>query len=418
MKSKYFLILSFVILLAENYTLLAQSSSSYSRYGIGDVDYSYSVRRMGMGQLGTAVADADFISIINPASLYKIDKTRFEFSLNSEATYLSNSQKTDYYADTDFGGFTFGIPINYRNGIGMAIGVVPFSNVSYEILEPYYPENSIFGDFNVKYTGEGGLSKVFISSSFLLPIDLSIGASFDYYFGNTSYKARVDFVNSRLFASEYEITHRNSGIGGTFGLISPDFSRLLSLRAFSDFRIGFAVNLFSNLRDDTLYTSRSTVGINTLSQGVGEISIPTKYSLGMSFVLDYKFLICLDYSSQAWSKYLVNNALSYPLQDAYKISGGFEYIPLNDIGSTFWEEIILRAGLSYEQTQYIFYGKGINQYSVSLGASLPLGIENTVDIALMYSRRGTKELNLLQEDVIKLGLGLSLGELWFLRQEK
>ena len=418
MKPKYFLILSFVILLAENYHLLAQSSSSYSRYGIGDIDYSYSVRRMGMGQLGTAVADADFISIINPASLYKIDKTRFEFSLNSEATYLSNSQKTDYYADTDFGGFTFGIPINYRNGIGMAIGVVPFSNVSYEILEPYYPENSIFGDFNVKYTGEGGLSKVFISSSFLLPIDLSIGASFDYYFGNTSYKARVEFVNSRIFASEYEIIHRNSGIGGTFGLISPDFSRLLSLRAFSDFRIGFAVNLFSNLRDDTLLTSISTVGINTLSQGVGEISIPTKYSLGMSFVLDYKFLICLDYSSQAWSKYLVNNASSYPLQDAYKISGGFEYIPLNDIGSTFWEEIILRAGLSYEQTQYIFYNIGINQYSVSLGASLPLGTGNTVDIALMYARRGTKESNLLQEDVIKLGLGLSLGELWFLRQEK
>ena len=82
MKPKYFLILSFVILLAENYHLLAQSSSSYSRYGIGDIDYSYSVRRMGMGQLGTAVADADFISIINPASLYKIDKTRFEKELD------------------------------------------------------------------------------------------------------------------------------------------------------------------------------------------------------------------------------------------------------------------------------------------------------------------------------------------------
>ena len=36
----------------------------------------------------------------------------------------------------------------------------------------------------------------------------------------------------------------------------------------------------------------------------------------------------------------------------------------------------------------------------------------------MYSRRGTKELNLLQEDIIKLGIGFSLGELWFLRQEK
>jgi len=88
------------------------------------------------------------------------------------------------------------------------------------------------------------------------------------------------------------------------------------------------------------------------------------------------------------------------------------------LGSTFWEQIILRAGLSYEQTQYLIYGKGINQYSVSLGVSLPLSNENTLDFGLMYARRGTKELNLLQEDIIKLGIGFSLGELWFLRQDK
>ena len=418
MKSKTLIILLLTLLTSGNYSLFSQSSSSYSRYGIGDIDYSYSVRRMGMGELGVAVADANFISIINPASIYLLDKTRFEFSINSKGTYISNTQKTDYYDDADFGGFTFGIPISLRNGVAMAFGLVPFSNVSYGILEPYYPENSIFGDFTVEYTGKGGLSKVFVGSSFLLPMDLAIGASFDYYFGNTSYNARVDFVNSIIFSSEYEISHKNSGIGGTFGLISPDFSRLFSWKSISDLRIGLSLNLFPTLKDDTLLISRSLLGVTTLNGGSGEISIPNKLSLGMSFVLDYKFLLCLDYTSQAWSNYLVNNISSYPLQDAYKISAGFEYLPLRDIGNTFWEDIIFRAGLSYEQTQYIFYDKGINQYSVSLGASLPLGPENTVDIALMYSRRGTKELNLLQEDVIKLGLGLSLGELWFLRQEK
>ena len=169
-----------------------------------------------------------------------------------------------------------------------------------------------------------------------------------------------------------KLSHKNSGIGGTFGFISPDFSKLFELKSISDFRIGLAVNLFSTLKDDTLLTSRSLVGIDTLSSGSGEINIPTKLSLGMSFVLDYKYLFSLDYSSQAWSKYLVNNVSSSPLQDAYKISGGFEYLPLRELGNTFWEQIIFRAGLSYEQTQYIFYDKGINQYSVSLGASLPL----------------------------------------------
>jgi hypothetical protein len=418
MKSKILSTILLIVLSSASYELISQRSSSYSRYGIGDVDYSYSVRRMGMGQLGTSVADADFIGIINPASIYRLDRTRFEFSVNSEVTYISNSQKEDEFDDANFSGFTFGFPVDFRNGIALAVGLVPFSTVSYEILETYYPENSTFGDFTVDYTGKGGLSKAFIGSSFLLPMDLAIGASFDYYFGSTSYRAHVDFVNSFLFESEYEVSHKNSGIGSTLGLISPDFSRLLSLRSISDFRLGFSVNLFSNLRDDTLLTSRSLLGVTTLDGGKGEISIPNKYSLGVSFILNYKYLFSFDYSSQAWSNYLVNNVSTYPLQDAYKISGGFEYRPGREMGSSFWEQIILRAGLSYEQTQYIFNDIGINQYSVSLGASLPLGIENTIDFAFMYARRGTKESNLHQEDIIKLGMGLSLGELWFLRQEK
>ena len=229
---------------------------------------------------------------------------------------------------------------------------------------------------------------------------------------------RVDFLNSSSFSSEYERSYQNRGIGGTFGFISPDFSKLLELKSISDFRLGLAVNLFSDIKADTLFTAKSVVGIDTLNSGRGEINLPARLSLGMSFVLNSKYLFSLDYSSQSWSKYLINNVSSSVLRDAFKISSGFEYRPARELGSTFWEQIIFRAGLSYEQTQYLIYGKGINQYSVSFGASLPLSNENTLDVGLMYSRRGTKELNLLQEDIIKLGIGFSLGELWFLRQDK
>ena len=81
MKSKINLIFIVIVFASSGCGLFAQSSSSYSRYGVGDIDYSYSVRRMGMGQLGTSIADVDFISITNPASLYRISKTRIEFSL-------------------------------------------------------------------------------------------------------------------------------------------------------------------------------------------------------------------------------------------------------------------------------------------------------------------------------------------------
>ena len=189
MKSKLILILSFSILSLVNCGLFAQSSSSYTRFGLGDVDYSYSVRRMGMGQLGTSIADVDFISIINPASLYRIGKTRIEFSANYNGTFLANNIQKKYFAETEFGGFTVGIPISNKYGIGVAFGIVPFSNVSYNVLERYNSTNPLIGDYEIEYSGKGGLSKVFVSSSYLLPFDMAIGGSFEYYFGNINYNS-------------------------------------------------------------------------------------------------------------------------------------------------------------------------------------------------------------------------------------
>ena len=412
---KFLLILIYAF---SNFNLFAQSSSSYSRFGFGDVDYAYSIRRMGMGQLGTSVADVDFVSIVNPASLYRIGKTRIEFSVNYNGTFLANDIQKNYFGKMEFGGFTVGIPISNTYGVGVAFGIVPFSNVSYNVVETKSSTNSLIGNYDIQYSGSGGLSKAFLSSSYLLPLDFAFGASLDYYFGNTHFNSNIDFANSSAYSGEYERNHQDHGIGGTFGIISPDLANLIELNSISDFRLGLALNLFTDLKGDTLLTSNSLLGLDTLASGESRINLPAKVSVGLSFILNKNYLFSLDFAAQPWTKFEVNGIKSPYLQDAYKYSAGFEYRPPKELGSTFWEQIILRAGLSYEQTQYFVYGKGINQYSVSLGASLPLSGENTIDIALMYARRGTKEMNLFKEDFVKLGIGFSLGELWFIRFEK
>ena len=100
-----------------------------------------------------------------------------------------------------------------------------------------------------------------------------------------------------------------------------------------------------------------------------------------------------------------------------KLSLGFEYRPVKNPGNSFWEQIIWRAGLSYEGTQYLVSNEGINQYSISGGLSMPISNENTLDLAVQYSMRGNKDLNLIKENVIRISVGISLGELWFVRRE-
>jgi hypothetical protein len=79
-----------------------QSGSSYTRLGLGDIEYSYSSRRLGMGQLGVSVADADFINSLNPAGWYLLSKTRVEFGINYNGTFVSDDNLKKYFGEAEF----------------------------------------------------------------------------------------------------------------------------------------------------------------------------------------------------------------------------------------------------------------------------------------------------------------------------
>jgi hypothetical protein len=412
MKIKLFTLLAVLSLLSDNIT--AQTSSTYSRYGIGDIEYSYSARRAGMGQLGISVADADFINSLNPAGWYKLSKTRIEFSGYYNGIIIKDNNASGYFAETEFAGFAVAFPISSLNGISAAAGLVPFSNVSYLIEQT----NEINGSsYKITYEGSGGLSRAFAGASYKLPFDLIIGASFDYYFGNLYYKSGLEFLSSGSLTAKYENKQSPKGIGGTFGFISPDLSGVFNSPSITDFRFGGSVNYFSKLDFDTLITSSTSSLVDTMSFGKTKIEIPPRFMFGFNFIFSNEYLLSLDYSVQAWKNYKVGGLKQENLRNMSKVSAGFEYRPAKELGISLWEQIIWRAGLSFEETQYIINNEGVNQYSVAGGFSLPINPENTLDIGLQYSLRGTTNSGLIKENIFRINFGISFGEIWFIRPE-
>ncbi len=395
--------------------IYSQSSSPYSRIGIGDILYAQSARKLGMGQLGTADAEQNFISFYNPATLYNLKRTRIEFNLNYHGSFLSADNISAYYAKAEFGGFSIAFPISERYGIGAAVGLAPYSNVSYDVES--FSQSSI-GNYVTAYKGQGGLSKLFVGSSYKLPFDLSIGATFDYYFGNIDYASSITFPDQSNADARYANEYRPKGIGSTVGLLSPDLASAFGMHGITDFRFGLSYNYISDLRTDTVLTSSSTLGIDTVTTGIVNMKIPGRASAGLSFVVNQKYLLTLDYAFQAWEKYTFNNKTQVNLRNSSKISAGFEYTPQISLGTSFWEQIIWRAGLSLEQTQYLVNNEGINQYSVSGGFSLPLSKANTLDLGLQYAIRGTSDPGLYKENILKAYFTVSLGDIWFIREEK
>jgi hypothetical protein len=408
----YFLL----IILLSLCSIYAQVTSTYARYGIGDLYYSYSARTLSMGNAGTALLNKDYVEILNPASWSDLSRVRFEFSFTYDQLKLSNSTDSKFYGDGFFKGLTFAFPISEANKIGMAFGLVPYSRSNYEVTEKVI--DSVSGNYTTTYLGKGGLSKIFAGSSFQLPAEFLIGATLEYYFGNIKYTSSLAFDNSTYYPSKYELNYASKGFGTTLGVITPDISKMMDSSIISNLRLGVSTNIIGNLNTDTSLVSTSSTIVDSVSSGETTMKVPIRFNFGIHISLLNEYNFVVDYFYQPWSKFRLSNINQSNLSDLHRISLGFEYRPQIVPGMSYWELIMFRAGASYEMSQYNFKGINLKQYSVFGGFALPLSSENTIDIGLEYSIRGTQDKSLLRENFFRVNLGISFGDIWFIRYEK
>lgn len=415
MRKKFFNITILLFLLAQG-ILFSQTTSFYSQLGIGEPDYSYSARRSGMGDLGVALEDRDFISVLNPASWTKLNLTRIEFGSKYNGLMVKDFSKSSYFSEMYFSGFAFGFPVQRDYGVSAVLGIIPYSRILYESV--LKGTNVAQDDYSVTYKGEGGISKAFLGSSVFLPYGFGVGASLDYYFGNLVYSSEAVYTNTNSVSSFYETRLKTSGIGATFGLTSPDFSKVVfNNENISDFKLGIAFSFISQLSTDSTFSKKAQYILDTVSSGSTKMKIPIRISAGIGLKINKSYQIYIDYLYQDWSKYQLSDNYDDNLMPVNKISAGLEYRK-NPSGMDFGDLVIWRTGISYESTPYYLYGEHVKQYTFSGGISLPLSRENTLDLSVQYLIRGKNSAGLLKENMIKIGAGLSFGELWFLRYEK
>jgi hypothetical protein len=417
MKLKITYLLAFLLLFAE--FISAQGGPIYSRYGIGDQVHSSTARRLGFGSLGSAVIDKDYIDGYNPASWTSLQYTRFGISLKYLTAKYSDQTNSAVHTNVIFSGFTIGFPVERDLGISMAIGLVPISALSYEINEN---KNNIYiGDYNEKFSGTGSMSKIFFGSSVKIPTNASIGATIEYYTGTNNYKSSLEFLESSDFTDvSYETRYKYSGLGSTISLITGNIFELFNeSENDTKLRLSIMANFTSDLVTDTSLATSTSLGELIPNEGETTTVLPTKYTLGASFAWNKKFLLLFDFLYQPWSDYQFDGKYDPHLKDLSRYSLGFEYKD-KTIGmhaSTF-EQMSFRTGVSYEETQYTFDGININTLAVHGGVTIPFGDINLIDLSISAGVRGTTDNNLIKEEFISGAFTLTLGELWFVRQER
>ena len=413
-KNKIFTLLFFIFI---SESLIAQQSSSpYSRFGLGDLKSQFSPVFNSLGGGGFAINDSKVINPFSPATYSSFESNSFLFStgLNNELVNIESNDESQTLNNLSLSHITFGFPLT--NKIGSSFGIIPYSSVGYSMQSRDENYNA-----DMLYNGDGGISKVYAGGSLELHKNLSVGANASYLFGGLNRRKKLEFDDETIFNSR---SNSQINVKGLFYEVGAIFSKQLEGDKSS---ISIAFNTSntseikakrSNLVETFEYSGEYEIVKDTFVNSVvkGDMILPRYTNFGLSYTRD-KWLFVFDYSTQNWSEYELLGE-SDSLVNSKRISGGFQFTP--DISSVnqFYKRCHYRLGIALNTTPLQINNTQLEDKSISFGLGIPIKKNrSTYDLSIIFGQRGTTNNNLLKENYVKIGLNMSFEGIWFVKQK-
>ncbi len=361
-----------------------------------------SSRAMGMGGAGLALRDSLSLNALNPAAFGDLARTRV-----SVGGYLSHHQMQDHYnVDAeDGGGFEFfALGIALKKGLGLGLTITPSSRFDYRYNWDIRIENVLLTQSR---QGTGGLSRAALNLGWAFSSWGRIGTSAHIQWGEVE-ESRISYTDVSGYDPYIEFlnTKQWMALGGSVGILVSPFERL-TLGAVFEPETPITLN-----REFAYSENDSTVNTEA------EYKLAPLYGLGASVRLSANWLFSGQLIYSPWSELdesdLPPTTSGY--QDAYELSGGAEWTP-GDVKSDFLlARLQYRFGLRREISYVKSQGSSLDAYFATLGFGYPLHVgADRIDLSLEFGLRGDLSANGGQESIIRIHLGLNLGETWFVR---
>ena len=180
----------FAILMCEGAMAQNNTNSPYTRYGIGQLSDYGSANSRAMGGVAFALRDKYQINSANPASYSAVDSLTFIFD-GGVTLQKSNLSNGTVKLNANNSSFDY-IMMQFRAArwVGVSLGLLPYSNVGYQMSSTSKDEVNSSNSSTVTYAGEGGFHQLYLGAGFKILKNLSVGANISY-FGVTLRDQRV-----------------------------------------------------------------------------------------------------------------------------------------------------------------------------------------------------------------------------------
>lgn len=413
----------------------AGSGSVYSKLGVGFPVDGGSSGAKGIGLWGVSYEEPFVAGYANPAlwgsTVYGM--AAGSVSLQSfEASDLENTSANLLFSPNSF---QIQLPI-LRNELGVSATLAPLTRSAFNQIEI---RSQIIGTGSARDTlfyqsqnqGGGGINMLELGAGWSINSNIAVGYAASLVF------ASIDNEHSTIFASNeynsvgYNIRTSGTGFGNRFG-IQLKFPSLLS--GGDQINIGASVMLPVKINAERIEEANKALPngsfqtvVTREGEGLGDgiIELPAIVNAGITYQASRLLSFTTEGLYQNWSgfTYDFNPDEEQIAVDRYKVGMGLRYFPYISGSDKFLSGFKYRVGASYDAGHLKINGQRVEtlMFSVGLGILSPSafrpnsGTASSFDISFEYGIRGTKDQNLVKENIWGLRLSLNLAELFFYR---
>ncbi len=390
------------------------TSSPYSFYGIGLTKFKGTVENQSMGGI-RMFSDSIHLNLRNPGSYGRLKLTTFTVGGSHQSTALKTDSNSESSRTTSLDYLAIGIPTGKLN---FGLGLIPFTSVGYRILDTTEETSS-------RFTGRGGMNKVFLTAGYAVTTDLSVGVDVNYNFGNiqnnyTTVQNGIQFGSRHINRTDLHGFNLNLGLD-----YQRDLNENLKLYTVATYapQMDITAEKMSNIATIAIRADGTEVVVEESDETFpqGDLSLPSELTLGAGLGKTNKWFLGAEYGRVSASDYNFNSGNSftevqYDNASQYRL-GGF-FVPEYNSLTSYFSRVVYRAGLRFEETGLNLSNEGINEFGMSFGVGLPAGRNFTnANIGIEYGQRGTTNSGLIKENFFKLSISLSLNDKWFLQRK-
>ncbi|TWP24744.1 hypothetical protein ETU10_01940 [Apibacter muscae] len=398
------------------------STSPYSSIGLGDEKFSTDITVSSMGGIGTSYI-SDFnneANFNNPAANRNLKYTSFNVSVNTDFINEKTSSQSSDRSTTYLSNISVAFPAGEKSRIGFNLR--PYSTLGYN-MDLSNNSNGITQNSSLK--GRGGLNMFGGFYSYNITQDLSVAAKINYIWGQLKKEEETSIQGANLKSGTFN--RKDYGyFDYTLALAyRKKFTNDHLIKLGATYTFGRDVNTDVNSLYSTYYynslNEKQSIDTLSYSRGTYDSKIPFSYSLGVAYGKEFKWSLGLDFKYINQSKLEIPQE-NYTYNNRYRVALGGWFLPNINGFKSYFEKIIYRYGIYYEETGIELNNQSINQYGITAGLSLPIGKTgkqdpSTLNLGLELGQRGTTSEGLIKENFVNFRIGFNFDDLWFRKRQ-